>query len=181
MQLQALLESKRSEIIERWADLALAVYPQGADSFIGREKDRFRNPVGHTTGENLKQLFEALLAGQPAGELAEPIDGIVRIRAIQELSPTQAVGFVFLLKRAIHEQLGEAATDPVYRADLSALHDRIDQMALVAFERYARCRDAIHELRAREAKRNTWSLLKRLERLPASGEATHRSKGGDEG
>jgi hypothetical protein len=186
MQLLGLLESKRAEIVERWADLALAVYPEGSDSFIGREKDRFRNPVGYITGESLTAIYEAVLAGRPVEELAEPLDGIVRVRAIQELSPTQALGFVFLLKRAVQEELGEALADPPIWGELSDLHSRIDQMALAAFDRFVKCREAIFDFRAREAKRQTFALLKRLEKLPAgerdepvAGEAEQQPKGGD--
>ena len=185
MQLLELLESKRTEVIGRWVDLALAVYPEGSDSFIGREKDRFRNPVGHTTGESLGAIYDAILADRPLEEIAEHLDGIVRIRAIQELRPTQAVGFVFLLKRAIQEVIGEKLTDPAVWGELSDLHSRIDQIALEAFDQYLKCREAIYDFRAREAKRNTYALLKRLERLPAEagnepagGEAEHQPKGG---
>ena len=186
MQLQGLLESRRTEIADRWVDLALAIYPEGSGGFIGREKDRFRNPVGHTTGESLRAILDAILAGRPLEEIEEPLDGVVRIRAIQELSPAQALGFVFLLKRAIQEELGEALTDPSHWGDLSDLHSRIDQLALEAFDRYVKCREAIFDFRAREAKRQTFALLKRLEKLPAgkggetvSGEAEHQPKGGN--
>ena len=63
---------------------------------------------------------------------------------------------------------------------------RIDQLALVAFDRFVKCREAIFDFRAREAKRQTFALLKRLEKLPAGerdapvgGEAEQQPKGGD--
>jgi hypothetical protein len=186
MKLLELLESKRKEVVDRWVDLALSIYPEGADSFIGREKDRFRNPVGHTTSQGLIAIYDAILADRPAVEVEEALDGIVRVRAIQEFSPSQALGFVFLLKRAIHEEIGDTLTDPSVRGDLSDLHSRIDQMTLEAFDRFVKCREAIFDFRAREAKRNTYSLLKRLEKLPAEegdslagGEAEQQTKGGN--
>jgi hypothetical protein len=186
MQLPELLESRRTEIVERWLELALAVYPQGSDSFIGREKDRFRNPVGTTTAEGLTVIFDAVVAGHPVEAIEEALDGIVRIRAIQELSASRALGFVFLLKRAIQEELGEALTEPTLWGDLSSLQSRIDQIALESFDRFVQCREAIFDFRAREAKRNTFALLKRLERLPAEddeasdpGESEHQPKGGN--
>jgi len=177
MQLLELLESKRTEVVQRWVDLALSIYPEGSDSFIGREKDRFRNPVGTTTGEGLNAIFDAILADRPAAEVEEALDGIVRIRAIQEFSPSQALGFVFLLKRAIREQLGDALTDPSVWGELSDLHSRIDQMTLEAFDRFVKCREAIYDFRAREAKRQTFSLLKRLEKLPAQEGDSHADGG----
>ena len=126
------------------------------------------------------------MADRPLEEIEETLDGIVRIRAIQELSPAQALGFVFLLKRAVQEELGEALTDPSFREDLFDLHSRIDRMALAAFDRFVKCREAIYDFRAREAKRQTFALLKRLEKLPAgegdepaSGETGQKPKGGN--
>jgi hypothetical protein len=180
MNLLGLLESRRDEVLHRWASLALAVYPEGSEGFLGREQDRFRNPVGHLTGQSLAALLDALLAGDPAEAAAEPLEGIVRVRAIQDLSPSEGVGFVFLLKRVVRDELGEAVDDRSCRAELRELDERIDRLALAAFDRFVRCREAIFDLRAREAKRRTWSLLKRLEELPgATGAAAPPAKGGD--
>jgi len=151
-------EPTRTAIVDRWLDLTLQVYPEDAARFMRREKDRFGNPVGRLTRESLTSLFEALLDGREPGSMREALDSVVRIRAIQELSPSTAVGFVFLLKRAIHEQAGEAVPDP------ALLHTRIDQLALQAFDQYVQCREKIYDLRAHELRRHTASLLKRLER-----------------
>jgi hypothetical protein len=167
VQLPELLKSKRTAIAGRWTDLALEVYPLDSSGFLRQEKDRFRNPVGQITRESLETLFEGLLAGLRAEEMKEALDAIVRIRAVQDLSPAQALGFVFLLKRVVREELGEAATEQACRADLSALHDRIDRLALQAFGLFVECRERIHDLRVREFKRRTSRLLKLAEKLPA--------------
>jgi hypothetical protein len=180
--LQGLLRSGRTAIVDRWTDLALRVYPQDSTGFIRQEKDRFRNPVGHLTRESIDALFAGLLAGRSVEEMKESLDRIVRIRAVQDLSPSQAVGFVFLLKRAVREELGEAVEREV---DLSALHAWIDGLALQAFDLFVECRQRIYELRVREIKRRASTLLERMKEpaqgggeAPADGRPVQPVKGG---
>jgi len=150
------LKEKCAAIVERWKALALAIYPERGANFMGGERDRFQNPVGHLMSEGLGSLYDGLLAGAPAEEMQGALDGIVRVRAVQDLPASEAVGFVFLLKGAIRDVLGAAD------ADLSELHDRIDRLALQAFDLFVQCREQIYDLRVREIRGRTSTLLERL-------------------
>jgi hypothetical protein len=167
VQLPEILTSKRTAIVDRWLDLTLEVYPEDAARFMRREKDRFGNPVGQVTREALEALFEGLLAGVPDHRMDEALDGVVRIRAVQDLPPSAAVGFVFLLKQAVRDELGEAGASHVSPRDLAALHSGIDRLALRAFNLFVGCREKIYDLRASEIRRRMASLLKRLEGVAA--------------
>jgi hypothetical protein len=85
----------------------------------------------------------------PASELSSAIDGIVRIRAVQEFTPSAAVGFVYTLRGILREELADAALDPAGHA---ALERGVDRLALVAFDVYMQCREKIFEIRVREIK-----------------------------
>jgi hypothetical protein len=81
----------------------------------------------------------------------------VRIRAVQALAADEAVGFVLLLRRIVREQL-----DPPPPAEaLAALDERIDRMALLAFDLFAQCRERLREIRAGEIARRTAVLERR--------------------
>jgi hypothetical protein len=179
VQLEELLRNRRTAIVNRWTDLALRVYPQDSTGFIRHEKDRFRNPVGHLTRESLDALITGLLAGRSVEEMKQPLDRIVRIRAVQDLSPSQAVGFVCLLKRAVREELGEA---PEREMDLSAVDAWIDGLVLQAFDLFVECRQRIYELRVREIKCRASTLLERMkersEESPADCRPVQPVKGG---
>ena len=162
MHLDDRLKDRRAAIVDRWTDLALRVYPEDSARFMKRERDRFRNPVGQVTHESLAALFDGLLASRPTDEMKEALDGIVRIRAVQDLAPSHAVGFVFLLKRAVREEVGDAVMDRFSWADLSALDAGVDRLALHAFERFMECRETVYDLRVREIKRRTSTLLARI-------------------
>lgn len=144
------LKDRRAAILDRWKTLALRVYPERAASFIARERDRFQNPIGHVMGESLGILYDGLLANGPAEEMRRALDGIVRIRAVQDLPPSAGVGFVFLLKQAIEEELRGSDAGPAGEAGLAALHERIDRLALEAFDLFMQCREKIYDLRLRE-------------------------------
>ena len=163
MQLRELLETRRKAIVDRWTDLTLQVYPPDAARLMSREKDRFQNPVGHLTRKSLEELYDGLIAGRPANEMTEALDGIVRIRAVQDLSPSQAMGFLFLLTGAVRDEL----VDDDVSLELTALDSGVDRLALEAFDHYARCREQIHRLRQNEIRRQTSGLMKSRSRAEA--------------
>ena len=162
MQLRELLDSNQAAIVDRWCDLTLRVYPPESARLMRREKDRFQNPVGRVARESLESIFEGLRTGLPVERMTDALDGIVRIRAVQDLSPSASLAFLFELKRAIRDELGDDAISRVPSAELSALEATIDCMTLRAFELFVLCRDKIHELRIGEIKRRTSVMFKRM-------------------
>jgi hypothetical protein len=160
VQLRDFLQARRTAIVDRWTELTLEVYPSDAARLMTREKDRFQNPVGHVTRKSLEEIYDGLVAGRPAEEMTGPLDGIVRIRAVQDLFPSQALGFLFLLKPSVRDQFGEETT-----IDLTALDFAIDRLTLEAFDLFMRCREQIHGLRRNEIKQQASALLERRNRL----------------
>ena len=108
------------------------------------ELDRFRNPVGHAMRNSMATLVEEVLGDMDADKIAPALDAIVRLRAVQDLTPSAAVGFVFLLRPVVR------GSNPSRPAMVEA---HIDQLALMAFDRYLRCREQIAEIGANEARR----------------------------
>ena len=155
MSLPDLLRLKRSTILGQWRRMILDTYPADGASFMQREKDRFHNPVGHTIGESTEAIFDAVVAGRSGVEISSALDGIIRVRAVQDFSAAQAVAFVFQLKRAIREELGDALSTRESWTELSRVEAAIDDVALTAFDLYMRCRERIYEIRAHEMKRQT--------------------------
>ena len=86
----------------------------------------------------------------------------MRIRAVQDLSPSEGIGFVFLLKQAIGETLQGSDTNLNGGSGLTELHQRIDRLALEAFDLFVHCRETIYDLRVREIRSRTSTLIERL-------------------
>jgi hypothetical protein len=159
-----LLTSNRNAIIARWLDRTLEVYAADKTHFLKQEQDRFRNPVGHALRENLPVLLEALLLGQPAGASRSALDAIVRIYAVQDLSPAQAVSFVPRLKDVVREELRSGQQIEKKESGYAEFEARIDELALLASDLYGQCRDQIRRIKANELRRRT-HVMERAGRL----------------
>ncbi|HEX7670097.1 MAG TPA: RsbRD N-terminal domain-containing protein [Polyangiaceae bacterium] len=160
MTLLEVSRDRRAALAERWVELVLATYPHPTTAFLLKERDGFRNPVGVTLRDAIVALTNGLLAGDDPGGLAAHVDAVVRVRAVQDFSPAQAAGFVFLFRNALSGELhDELAKTPA--EELLEIDARIDALALLAWERYALCREKISAIRAREATARTYALLKR--------------------
>jgi hypothetical protein len=66
----------------------------------------------------------------------------VRIRAVQNFTPSQAIGFVFDLKGLIRAM---APADRQASKEMVVIESRIDALALLAFDLYMSCREKIYE------------------------------------
>jgi hypothetical protein len=162
---QKLWSERRAAIVQRWRELVLETYPPDASRFFQGEQDPFANPVGAAISQALAGLYDELRLGAPAERLSPLLDDIIRIRAVQDFSPSQAVGFVFLLKAALREQLaGEKQDQPLLRQELAEFDSRIDALALLAFDIYQQCREQIFDIRVREAKSRSESAGRARER-----------------
>ena len=145
--------SARVAILERWIAETIASYPAATAPFLAAESDPFRNPVGHTVRQSLATLLDELQGEMDLERIAPALDALVRLRAVQDLSPSQAVGFVFLLKPILRELAPEE--------DQIALTDRIDRLALMAFDKYMQCREQLAEVRMNEWRRGCVSRAAR--------------------
>ncbi len=175
-----LLREKKAAVVGRWLDGVLLTYGKDSHAAFTRQKDPHANPVGHGLRVALPAVFEALLdgpdnesagpdreesAGPDREEIRRHLHEIVKVRAVQEFSPSDGVGFVFLLKEAIRAELPKAVGDPRYAAELADVQRRIDQLALAAFDIYCECRQRLYELRLSEVKRTIpWVEQKMSER-----------------
>jgi len=161
MDLNKLLKEKKSAFLKRWFNFIVETYPDEATRFLKYQKDRFANPVGHALTQALDRLFEEVVCGVDPQRAAPALDQIIRIRAIQNFSPSQAVAFVFFLKTVIREALEEDIKQSGIKEELLVIETRIDQLALLAFDQYMGCREKLYDLKANELHRQTYRLLQR--------------------
>ena len=162
--LAPLLREKRDAIVRRWTAVGLATYPAEAAAVFGREQDRFANPIGDSVRRGTDGVVVALCDGMDAAAIRAALREIVQIRAVQQLSPSQALGFVFRLKELVRDELGGAADDPRVAAELPLLDAAIDRVALAAFDVFTDCRERVYQLRVEEAKRRVAWVVDRLNR-----------------
>ena len=156
-----LLRQKQDAIVQRWVEATLATYSGEAAAAFARQKDPFANPVGHGLRVATRRIFDAMLDGMDGEAIRKPLHEIVKVRAIQQFSPAEAVGFVFQLRDAVRAELGLAGRDGSLAAALAEFDGQVDRVALIAFDIFVQCREQLFELRVNEVKRRvSWVMDK---------------------
>jgi hypothetical protein len=162
MELAALLKENREAILEKWFERIIGTYPAVTSRFLAKQKDRFRNPVGYAITESIGPIYDQVASAMDTDQLLEALDGIIRIRSVQDFTPTETIGFVFQLKGLIRELIDDQIRGPERWTDLADLESRIDRVALLAFEKYTECRENLHQVRNREIESRAAMALERV-------------------
>ena len=161
MSLEKLLQQKKSAILERWFDSILETYPTETRRFLQKKKNRFANPVAHEISRGIEEIFDNILKGENTEDVSPFLDKIIRIRAVQDLSPSLALGFIFDLKKLIREELTENTGESRISGDFWELERKIDAMGLMSLDIYTKCREKLYELRVKEVKNRVGRLIER--------------------
>lgn len=161
MRLNNLLAQRKTAIIKNWFTLAVETYPPDTASFLKKQKDPFANPVGRTISQGLEALFNELLKEMDHDTIISFLDPIIRIRAIQNFSPAQAVSFIFLLKKAIRKNIKKEALEEQLFSELLLFESKIDELVMIAFNLYMKCKEKIYDLKANEMRNTTYKAFKR--------------------
>ncbi len=161
MKLENLLSERRSVILEKWFDGILETYPTETASFLRKQKNRFTNPVAYQVRQGIEGLFQELLEGIDSEKVSTFLDRIIRVRAVQDFSPSQAVAFIFVLKKVIREELKSEIRENGLTEELLKFESKIDELILLSFDIYMKCREKVYELKVSETKRILYSLLRK--------------------
>ena len=142
------LAEKKKKIVRNWTDLVLDSYE--SPEFFKTQKNRFANPMGSTISEGLQEIYAILAEEKELGLVSKPLENIIKIRAVQDFTPSQSVSFVYLLKKIVRQELARDKKSSVGQESLMELDNRIDQVALMAFDIYMDCRERLHQIRVNE-------------------------------
>ena len=159
--IQKILEKRKKVILKKWFDLVVDTYPSDTSRFLKKEKDPFSNPVGRTTLKSLETLFDYLQHKIEEEELINALDSVIRIRSIQDFSPSRAIGFIFFLKTIIRDEVNKETKNEDLAQNLYTIEYRIDGLMMMAFDIYARCRETLYQIKANEEKNRFYNAFKR--------------------
>ena len=165
MSLQTLLEENKSVILSRWFNAILETYPADTKHFLRTKKNRFDNPVAQRISSGIEGIFSQILKEAEEKEVSPFLDKIIRVRAVQDFNPSQAVAFIFDLKRLVREELGEEVREGQLFQELWRFEEEIDKMGLLALDIYMKCREEIYEVRVKEVKRSVSRLVERANKI----------------
>jgi hypothetical protein len=152
---EALLEKKK-QILSIWIDRTLDSYT--SSDFFKRSSDQIANPVGANIRDGLTTVLELLLQEAKTEEFAAALDQVIRIRAIQDFTPSQAVVPFLELKWVVRQVLADDKKTSPLLQELASLDCEIDRVALAAFDIYATCREQLYQVRIQELKSGSYIL-----------------------
>jgi len=176
MDFKDLLSQNEAIILKRWFDLILETYPPNTATLMRKDKDQFTNPVGSTLSREIEVLFKKLCEGSQYERRQASLDSILKIRSVQDFSPSKAVGFIFLLKRAIGETLKNEICKESVMDEWLKFQSRIDDLALQAFDAYMECREKICEIRINQARAEKEMAFRMMERITTSKEKKQKEE-----
>jgi len=158
------VKSKRKEILEAWFVRIIETYPDDSHNFFLKKKNQFANPVGTTIEREIAVLFDQLTGEMDDTEIARSLGEIARIRAVQDFEPSRAMGFILELRAVIREAIKEELRGPAALDDLFEFEQRLDTLALCAFDNYMDSRERLHQIRNREIKARSQEMVARIYR-----------------
>ena len=161
MSLPQKLAGKKAAITKKWVEAVINSYPTETARFLKSQSDPFANPVGQATRQGLGTLFDFLLGDLTSDQAREALDPIIRIRSIQDFTPSRAVSFIFDIKEIARDMCGNDLRDIQKAAEMRALEKRIDELGMMAFDIYMQCREKIYALKANEMKDRTYKAFAR--------------------
>jgi uncharacterized UPF0160 family protein len=161
MKLLKKLEQQQSHIIKEWIECVNKTYPAETTRFLGRVKDAFDNPIGHANYQSLEGVVKSLSKGWDIEELKKTLDSIIRVRAVQSFTSSEAVAFVYDLKKIVFKQLKDEQKNSQFWEEWLAFEAKIDELALIAFDKYMECREKIYQIKASEEKNRTFRAFER--------------------
>lgn len=170
--LNLILKAHQSALKNAWFDKMLDTYPAASRKFFVKKENVFSNPVGANLYQSLSDLLDELLKEEPDSDVVlTHLTMILRIKAVQDVLPSQAVSFVPALKQIIERVCAqELSQDRMPMQSLLDFYSDLDTVALLAFDVYSESRDLIYELRIKQI-RETNDILVKAELLDQALEA----------
>ena len=150
MNLSETLQEKKKQIQSIWIDRTLDSYT--SPGFFKKSVDAIANPIGANIRDGISSLLDLILQDADIESYTKPLDQIVRIRAVQDFSPSQAVVPFLELKWIVRQVLNDSNKTKHLVHELAELDCKIDRLALAAFDKYMECREQLYKVRISELK-----------------------------
>ena len=156
-----LLADNKPAIYQKWFDLVANTYPPETAALLKNKKDAFANPVGQATRTGLDGLLDDVLGAVDRDSVTKHLDPILRIRAVQDFSPSRAIAFVLDLKNIVKNHFASQLEDPGLLAEYIDFAVRVDRLALIGFDIYVACREQIYMLKVTTEKDKIYKAFQR--------------------
>ena len=153
----SLIARRQAAIAEGWLGLVGKTHLANWSGMPSRSRDDFADPAFCLMRKCIEAMVEALDSGVVQEKLAPSMEGFLKLLALQEFSPSQAIQFVFAVRPLLRRELSLEPNSP----ESLALDDRVDDIALIAMDIYSRCREKVYEARYNQLKKLHYVMVER--------------------
>lgn len=169
MNILATFREHRQPIVNAWVDAVYATYPLDTTGFLRTKEDAFCNPVGEITTSMAGYLYDAV-AGEHIIEerVRDSLERFVKLRSVQDFSPSQGIGVFYLLKPLMRGTLLPLCEAAGQNAAYLEAESRLDTLALMAFDIYISTREKLSEMRIKEIKDQHAQLVRWAQHVEGS-------------
>ena len=166
-----LCRTEQEHILAKWNEAVFATYPLAMTGFARTQEDQFRNPGGHAIRLALEEIYAAV-SGRLASEklLRDSLEMFVKLRAVQDFTPVQALGVVYLLKPLLRDRVLPACLQNGLLDEYLEAESRLDTAALLACDIYVASRERVFEERIGEIKRQHAQIVRWARKKDEAGE-----------
>ncbi len=162
MKLAAFVAENRDEIAREWFETAVSVYPEGMQTLVCGDKSSFSNPCGQNLSSDIDRFLRAVEKNESANELAARLTITVKIRSVQNISPSTALSFVPGLKNVLRDCYQKRHHRDVPLETYLEWSAVIDGATLAALDLYTEQRTRIAEVCIGDVKRRISGIMSRL-------------------
>jgi hypothetical protein len=152
MELQNHINEERKTISKQWVKSLLDDYPADASAIFMKLKDRFANPVGTNAVEALNKILDIIFDFSTELSLTPEMEQLIKVRAVQNFTPEQSLGFIFRLKKILRDNFKKAKVLEKNIDTVLTIESRIDGMAIKLFNFYMQSREQVFNIRVNELK-----------------------------
>jgi len=149
--LDKFLKQNRESILQVWFEQTINTYGPEMVRFLKKEKDQFSNPVRNTIITSLDRIYDGIVSGNHVDE-HHGLEEIIKVRAVQDFSPSDALSFLFDFKKIIRTAFTKSEQEPETLVELADFDQRFDIVLKKAFDIYNNCRQKIQEIKMAEIK-----------------------------
>ncbi|MBW1615025.1 MAG: RsbRD N-terminal domain-containing protein [Deltaproteobacteria bacterium] len=161
MDLINFLKENKENILKKWFKHISETYHNDTSHFLINKKDPFANPVGGAIIKGLSAILDVICGEADKKDISPFIDPVIRIRAIQNFSPSESTAFILFLKDVVRERFYKESSKENFIDRLLEIETRIDEIVFIAFDIYAECREKINDIKANELKDRTYKAFER--------------------
>ena len=157
--LNEVLKLKRLSLIKNWTDQIFKSYASETSGFLSKDKNQFSNPVGFTITENASRIVDEILNDRDIASIKLFLIDIIKIRAIQDFTASEAVEFIPQFKIVLRDELKGELSDANLFNEYLKLCDFIDLITLIGFDIFTELREQIYRIRVKELKNRTAGIV----------------------